>query len=142
MRFSQSIKWLAILVFFCAASTALADDSVTAAVDRLSRVERFAFGGVGFAGVTSNGEIDFKLIFAQPESIALNAFEKLYVIGNPQGKSYALSGIKNLKPQRFSELMASIAKSTEEVAVMRGCIVSHEALRDITKQIDQRKFRF
>lgn len=63
------------------------DDSVDSAVKRLSNVEIFAFGGVGYGGVTSKGEIDFNLVLAQPPPIALTAFEKLYATGNPQEKS-------------------------------------------------------
>lgn len=123
-------------------SSVLADDTVDAAVNRLSTVERFAFGGVGYAGVTSKGEIDFKFVLAQPKPTALNAFERLYAVGNPQGKSYALSGLKRLAPERFAQLAATLSKSTEEVEVMRGCIVSHEPLPKVAKQIGQGEFRF
>jgi hypothetical protein len=111
-------------------------------VKRLSAVEKFAFGGVGFAGVASKGEIDFKFVLSQPEPVALTAFEKLYGTGNPQGKSYALAGIKKLNPRRFRDLLTTAGGSTEEVEVMRGCIVSHESLGDTAKQIDHRKFTF
>lgn len=126
----------------CSVSPTLADHTVDAAVSRLSTVERFAFGGVGFAGVISKGETDFRLVLAQPKAIALSSFERLYTVGNPQGRSYALAGLKKLAPQRFTEFVAALGKSTEEVEVMRGCIVSHEPLQDIAKQIDQGKFRF
>jgi hypothetical protein len=142
MRFSRNIKWLAIVSIFCTASAAFADGPVNAAVTRLSQVKTFAFGGVGFAGTISKGEIDFKLIVAQPKATALNAFETLYAIGNPQGKSYALAGFKKLHPHRFNELTASMPQSSAQVVVMRGCIVSHEALRYVTKQIDQGGFVF
>jgi len=142
MRIPRSATWALILLVLFSISPVLADDTVDAAVNRLSTVERFAFGGVGFAGVTSKGETDFKFVLAQPKPTALNAFERLYAIGNSQGKSYALSGLKKLAPERFAELVATLAKSTEEVEVMRGCIVSHELLPKVAKQIGQGKFRF
>jgi hypothetical protein len=142
MRTLRSVSWLSILLVLCSVPLVLADDSVDAAVNRLSTVERFAFGGVGFAGVTSKGETDFKFVLAQSRPTALNAFEKLYAIGNPQGKSYALAGLKKLEPQRFTELVAALGKSPDEVEVMRGCIVSHEPLHEIAKQIGNGKFRF
>jgi len=119
----------------------LGDDSVDSAVSRLSIVEIFAFGGVGYAGATSKGEIDFKFVLSQPQPVALTAFEKLYVTGNPQGKSYALSGIRKLNPSRFKDLLASVRVSRDQVEVERGCIVSHELLREVAKQIDRGKFR-
>lgn len=142
MRIPRSGAWPLILSVLFSIAPVLANDPVDAAVNRLSTVERFAFGGVGYAGVTSKGEIDFKFVLAQPKPTALNAFERLYAIGNPQGKSYALSGLKKLAPERFTELLETLAKSTEEVEVMRGCIVSHEPLPEVAKQIGQRKFRF
>ena len=141
MRIPRSAKWPFILLLLCSMSRALAGDTV-AAVNRLSTVERFAFGGVGYAGVTSKGETDFKFVFAQPKATALDAFERLYATGNPQGKSYALSGLKKLAPKRFAELVAALGQSTEKVEVMRGCIVSHEPLREVAKQIGQGKFQF
>jgi hypothetical protein len=142
MRSPRSASWPLILLVLFSISPVRADDTVGAAVGRLSAVKAFAFGGVGYAGVTSKGEIDFKFLLAQPKPTALNAFERLYAIGNPQGKSYALSGLKKLAPERFAELVATLAKSTEEVEVMRGCIVSHQPLPALAKQIGQGKFRF
>ena len=92
-------------------------------------------------GVPSRGEIDFTFILSQPQTAASSAFEELYAIGNPQGKLYALSGIKKLDPRRFEALLAASETATDEVVVMRGCIVSHEALRDVAKQIERGKFR-
>jgi hypothetical protein len=67
---------------------------------RLATVSAFAFGAVGFAGVTSKGEIDFRFILSRSEPIALAAFEKLFVAGNFQAKAYALAGIKKLNSNR------------------------------------------
>ena len=134
-------RCLAMLMLFCGVA-ALADDSLDAAVKRLSTVETFAFGGVGYLGVPSKGEIDFKVVLSKPQPVALAAFENLYAMGNPQGKSYALSGLKKLNSNRFKELLASAEGSTDEVEVMRGCIMSHELLRDVAEQIDRGKFRF
>jgi len=142
MRVLRSAKWLCVLFVFLNLSAVLADDAVDAAVKRLSSVGQFAFGGIGYAGVISKGEIDFKFILAQPTPTALNAFERLYTIGNAQGKSYALSGLKKLAPQRFTELVATLAKSSDEVEVMRGCVITHEPLPSVAKQIGKGKFRF
>lgn len=141
MHILRSAKWLLILLVLPCVSPILADETVNAAVKRLSAVGQFAFGGVGYAGVTSKGETDFKIVLAQPKPMALDAFEKLYAIGNAQGKSYALSGLKKLAPQRFAELLPTLGKSTE-VEVMRGCVITREPLPDVAQQIGQGKFRF
>lgn len=82
MHIPRSIAWPLIVLVLFSISPVLADDTVDAAVNRLSTVGRFAFGGVGIAGVTSKGETDFKLVLNQPRPNALNAFERLYTIGN------------------------------------------------------------
>ena len=141
MRMLRSAKSLLILLVLSSVSPLLADDSVEAALNRLSTVEKFAFGGVGWAGVISKGETDFRFVLAQPESTALNAFERLYATGNPQGKSYALAGLQKLAPQRFTELVAALGKSTGEVEVQRGCIVFRESLPDVAEKIGRGQFR-
>ena len=142
MAIFRSRKWLLTALMLLSSTATLADDSVSSAIKRLSTVESFAFGGVGYAGVISKGEIDFKFILAQPQSTALDAFETLYRTGNPQSKAYALAGIKQLNPARFREILGSLENSGEEVQVMRGCIVSQESLLAVAKQIDREKFHF
>src|SRR5690242_11010864 len=93
------------------AVVALADDSIDSAIKRLANVQRFAFGPVGYAGATSKGETDFRFLVSQPQSTALRAFETLYASGNPQGRMYALSGIKKLNAKRFNELLPSAQAS-------------------------------
>ena len=63
----------------------------------------FAFGLVGFAGQTSEGELDFRIIAAEEKEVALATFEKLVASGNPQAAAYGLFGIRRLRPSRFQE---------------------------------------
>lgn len=142
MRISRAINYLAISFLVVGLGSAFADDSVDAAVERLSQVGTFAIGGIGFAGVISKGEIDFRLVLAQPEPTALNTFEQLFATDNPQAKAYALFGIKLLNPSRFRELMALTATSKEQVSVMSGCVGFRKPLRVLAKQIEQGAFPF
>jgi len=119
-----------------------ADQHLDAVVKRLASVSTFAFGGVGYAGATSKGEIDFKFVLSQSAPVALAAFEKLYANGNPQAKCYALAGIKKRNLNRYKELLAIAGTSADEVEVMRGCIITHEPLRKVAKEIDGGEFRF
>lgn len=112
---------------------------VEQSVQRLAHVGVFAFGGVGFAGSTSQGELDFRRIKLEPPDLALAAFEKVYATGNLQAKSYALVGIRSLKLKRFKELYAALSPSDGDVTTMRGCDISSEHFRDIARQIDKGK---
>jgi len=118
-----------------------ADEKLDAAVKRLGSVSTFALGGVGFAGVISDGEIDFKFVLSQSMPIALATFETLFATGNLQAKAYALAGIKRLRPDRYRTLLATILATTNEVEVMRGCVMMHEPSRELAKEIDEGKFR-
>ena len=111
---------------------------VEQSIQRLAQVGTFAFGGVGIAGVTSQGEKDFRVIMAQPPDRALALFEELYKSGNLQAKCYALAGIRTLKAERFKELYAAAVQPwSGHVTTMQGCIMSSEHFRDIVRQIDK-----
>jgi len=60
-------------------------DPIKDAVQNLSTVRVFAFGGIGFAGATSKGESNLRFLISQPGPIALQALEQLYATGSPEG---------------------------------------------------------
>jgi hypothetical protein len=68
-------KHLLAILLLLGGVRALAYGPVDDAVNRLSTAGVFAFGGVGFAGTTSRGELDLRFLLSQPEPIALNALE-------------------------------------------------------------------
>jgi hypothetical protein len=128
--------WLiTAFLFFAVPQTAQPD----AVLDRLAKVERFAFGPTGYAGVTSSGEKDFRTVLGRGS--ALTDFEKLFAEGNLQAKSYALVGIHKLNPTRFKELARPLRDSKESVTTMKGCIISDEPFAFILKQIESGKYR-
>ena len=109
-------------------------DAVDAPFDRLSRVETFAFGGVGITGAISQGEKDYKALLFRPN--AMEVFERLLSVGNMQAKSYALEGIRTVNPKRFAKLAKAFRDTQGEVATQRGCIVMRESFQAILKRID------
>ena len=123
-----------LLVLLC--SVAPAQDTLSAAVKSIAKTGVFAFGGVGFAGKISQGEIDFRVIQSQPPAVALGSLEKIYAIGDPAAKSYALVGIRQLDGKRFKELLQSLEGSQEKVLTMQGCIIERHHLADVAKAID------
>jgi hypothetical protein len=109
---------------------------------RLKSVEIFAIGPVGYAGVTSIGEMDYHLVSLQPPERALKLFNDLFALGNVQAKAYALVGIRKLDAARFKELDAKLSSSTDSVRVESGCIVSGRKLQDVANEIDLVKFPY
>ena len=134
-------RWVAVFLLLCGV-VVRADEKLDAAVKRLASVSTFAFGPVGYVGVISNGEIDFKFVRSQSASIAFATFEKLYADGNSQAKAYALAGMKKLNRNRYKELLATAEASTDQVEVMSGCVIMRESLGKVAKEIDRGEFRF
>ncbi len=117
-------------------SVAPAQDTLSATVKSLTKTGVFAFGGVGFIGKISQGEIDFRAIQSQPDAVALVSFETVYSTGDPAGKSYALAGIRQLDRERFKAILLSLDGSQEKVFTMEGCIMERRRLVDVANAID------
>ena len=64
--------------------------TVKQAYDQLLSVQFFAFGGVGFAGTTSEGEKAFRAVAASTN--ALELFTAVLEHGNTPGESNTVSG--------------------------------------------------
>lgn len=92
------IKLLTGIFLLLTTVLALAEQPADPPLHGLAGVGVFAFGGVGIAGVTSQGEKDYRVILSR--SSALAEFEKLFATGNPQAKAYALVGIRALDVDR------------------------------------------
>jgi hypothetical protein len=129
--------WLIIiaLLSFAAAQNTQPADMV---LQRVAKVDQFAFGGTGYSGAISPGEKDYKIILARTSAAA--DFEKLYSEGNLQAKCYALVGIHKLNAVRFKDLATPMRSSRKIVAIMHGCIVSEEAFGDVIKQIESGRY--
>jgi len=130
------VKGFAAVLLVALCSAAPAQDSLSATVKSITKTGVFAFGGVGFAGRTSQGEIDFRVIQSQPAAVALASFETIYATGDPAAKSYALAGIRQLDGARFKELLHSLNGSQETVFTMHGCIMEKDHLVDVANSID------
>jgi hypothetical protein len=113
---------------------AQAGDSVDPVLTQLDQVDIFAFGRVGYAGVISQGEKDYRMILSRPSALA--DFEKVFALGTLQGKSYALTGIWKLSVSRFRELSQPLRGSSETVVTESGCIIHHERISTILKRIE------
>lgn len=127
--------WLLAALLLAVSVPLRAQDIV---IERLSKVGQFAFGHVGYAGVTSQGEKDFKTVLARKS--AVQDFNKLFAEGNIQAKCYALVGIRKLDPKRFQELSGELSNSTAKIEVMKGCIVSHVVFADVFREIAAGKY--
>lgn len=125
---------VALIILSC--TVAPAQDTLSATVKSLAKTGMFAFGGVGFIGKISQGEIDFRAIQSQPAAVALASFETVYATGDAAAQIYALAGIRQVDKTRFKEILQSLDGSQEMVFTMQGCIMERHRLLEIAKAID------
>ena len=92
--------------------------------EQLLSVRHFAFGGVGYAGVTSAGERAYRSIASGTNALAL--FSAALTNGNAQAKLYALCGIRQLSPRTFDTHAKPLLIANPEVETMSGCLVRRE----------------
>ena len=101
--------------------------------EQLLTIRSFAFGGIGFAGGTSEGEAAYQAIAASTNALAF--FSGVFTNGNAQAKLYALCGIRRFAPGRFASYAGSLQAANPEVETIQGCIVSHEFATNVISRI-------
>jgi len=75
---------------------------------QVATAKYFAFGGIGFAGITTESEIGFRAILAS--GTAASDFRRLLKSGNPQGRCYALVGLRLTDRPAFEEEIDAFLK--------------------------------
>ena len=103
------------------------------AYEQLLTVKRFAFGGVGYAGVTSQGEIAYRVIAGSTNALAL--FSATFTNGNAQAKLYALCGVRQFAPGTFDAHARSLIVANPQVETMCGCVIHHEFATNVIARI-------
>lgn len=101
----------------------------------LTKVGIFAFGGVGIAGVTSEGERAFRQVLTAPD--AAQQFAEMFAKARNAGKCYCLVALRELNPDQFSRLaaVAEAMDGRQNVRVMNGCIMSTDRLVEVVRGI-------
>ena len=126
--------WKIAAILLVSMSGLAGQDSRDPLPERLAKVKMFAFGGVGFASVATQGEKDCAQVMSRPSR--QETLEHLFKTGTPEAKSYALVGLYNLNRTRFSELAATLRSSkTEVVTAHQGCILHKTTLGAVIQSI-------
>jgi hypothetical protein len=81
---SVTMKTLIVFGVVLCATVTLAREGTDPTFDRLAKVDIFAFGGIGYAGMTSPGEKDYRLILSRTSAEA--DFERLFLVGQRAGE--------------------------------------------------------
>jgi hypothetical protein len=110
--------------------------TLSATAAKLVQVDRFALGGVGYAGAPNSGETLTREIAAEPDAIAV--FTELATHPNRVTRLYAYWALRTLEPQRAETVKAVLAADRTMVQLMSGCVGYEERTQDALSYIEQR----
>ena len=112
--------------------------SENSAVRDVAAAKSLAFGGVGVAGLMSEGERNLRAVLAQPD--ASQQLQAALAHATPAGKLYILVGLRRCDRAASQKIFDSLARPNDDVEVVRGCMISKEPFRQLLSQIQDGRF--
>ncbi len=101
--------------------------------EHLCAIKKFAFGGVGYGGVTSYGELAFHAVLKSPK--AAEIFRDACVQATDEGKLYALCGLRQTDREAYDHYVATFRTETKQVRTQSGCIVTDKPMSLVVQEI-------
>jgi hypothetical protein len=98
----------------------------------------FALGGIGAAGLMSEGERKLRSILERPD--ASQQLQAALTQAMLEGKLYILVGLRRCDPAAYRAIFGSLLRLDSDVEVGRGCIISREPFRQLLSQIHDGRF--
>jgi hypothetical protein len=117
-------------------SVAAASDNATAR--DLSSAKMFAFGGVGVAGIMSEGERNLRAVLQQSD--ASRQLQSAVAHATLAGKLYILVGLRRCDRPAYQKVFDSLGRPNDDVEVARGCMITREPFRQLVSQIQDGRF--
>ena len=115
-----------------------ATSSENSAVPDLAAAKSLAFGGVGVAGLMSEGERNLRAVLAQPD--ASQQMQAALAHATPAGKLYILVGLRRCDRAAYQKVFDSVGRPNDDVEVVRGCMISKEPFRQVLSQVQDGRF--
>ena len=116
----------------------LATLSENSAARDVAAAKSFAFGGVGVAGIMSEGERNLRAVLAQPD--ASQQLQAAFAHATPAGKLYILVGLRRCDRAAYQKVFDSLARPNDDVEVARGCMISREPFRQLLSEVQDGRF--
>ena len=120
------------------ADISFAATSESSAVRDLAAAKSFAFGGVGVAGLMSEGERNLRAVVERPD--ASQQLQAALSHATPAGELYMLVGLRRCDRVAYQKIFASLPRPNADVEVARGCMISREPFRQLLSQIQDGQF--
>lgn len=101
----------------------------------LRETTTFALGGVGFAGVMSEGERMLREVLKEHD--AARRLESVLPDASPAGQLYALLGLRLRDRAAYQRELEKYRANDVRVQTMRGCILQREPFDKLVAQIER-----
>jgi hypothetical protein len=112
--------------------------SENSAARDLAAAKSLAFGGVGVAGLMSEGERNLRAVLQQPD--ASQQLQAALAHATPAGKLYILVGLRRCDRAAYQKIFDSLGRANDDVEVVRGCMISKEPFRQVLSQVQDGRF--
>ena len=119
-------------------SISAATSSENSAIRDVAAAKSLAFGGVGAAGLMSEGERNLRAVLAQPD--ASQQLQAALAHATPAGKLYILVGLRRCDRAAYQKVFDSLGHPNDDVEVVRGCMISKESFRQVLSQVQDGRF--
>ena len=106
---------------------------VDMAINILQNAERFSSAGVGYAGITPNEVMAWRVLFFRAD--ADSTFQNLLETATPAGQLYALAGLRFRNDVVFARAAARFEGRLDRVQTVRGCIVGASTVGELVAEI-------
>jgi hypothetical protein len=104
----------------------------------LAAAKCFAFGGIGVAGLMSEGERNLRAVLRRRG--ASQQLQAALACPTLAGKLYVLVGLRRCDPGAYQKIFGSLPRPKNDVEVARGCRISREPFRQLLSQIQDGRF--
>ena len=115
-----------------------ATSSENSAVRDLAAAKSLAFGGVGVAGLMSEGERNLRAVLERPDASQL--LQAALAQATPAGTLYILVGLRRCDRATYQKVFDSLSRPGNDVEVVRGCMISKEPFRQVLSQVQEGRF--
>ena len=116
----------------------VATSSENSSIRDLAAAKSLAFGGVGVAGLMSEGERNLRAVLAQSD--ASQQLQAALGHATPAGKLYILVGLRRCDRTAYQKIFDSMGRPSDDVEVVRGCMISKEPFRQVLSQVQDGRF--
>ena len=117
-----------------------ATSSENSATRDLSASKSLAFGGVGVAGLMSEGERNLRALLDRAD--ASQQLHAALAHATSAGKLYILVGLRRCDRAAYQKVFESLARSNGDVEVVRGCMICKEPFRQVLSQVQDGRFDY